>query len=277
MMSIKLIAMDLDGTLFTDQKEVTRRNQQALKKAREKGVHVVVTTGRPLKAIEYLLEELDLMTKDSYSITFNGGLVQNNQGEILDKKEMSYLEARRIVETAGAMGLPLDILSDAHVYEYNPDGLHSLYQAVNPHLVFHKLECIEDLPKDIVLNKVLSAYDARVLDEKLPVLQDLLGQHVEVFKSRDIVLEFMPKGVHKAAGLAHLCQHLEISPKEVLAIGDEENDLTMIEWAGLGVAMKNGVPALKEKADVVTPHTNNDSGLAWAVEKFILGEEHGII
>lgn len=277
MMSIKLIAMDLDGTLFTDQKEVTQRNQQALQKAREKGVHVVVTTGRPLKAIEYLLEELDLMTKDSYSITFNGGLVQNNQGEILDKKEMSYLEARRIVETAGTMGLPLDILSDAHVYEYNPDGLHSLYQAVNPHLVFHKLDRIEDLPKDIVLNKVLSAYDAKVLDEKLPVLQDLLGQHVEVFKSRDIVLEFMPKGVHKAAGLAHLCQHLEIGPKEVLAIGDEENDLTMIEWAGLGIAMKNGVPALKEKADVVTPHTNNDSGLAWAVEKFILGEEHGII
>lgn len=277
MMSIKLIAMDLDGTLFTDQKEVTQRNQQALQKAREKGVHVVVTTGRPLKAIEYLLEELDLITKDSYSITFNGGLVQNNQGEILDKKEMSYLEARRIVETAGAMGLPLDILSDAHVYEYNPDGLHSLYQAVNPHLVFHKLDRIEDLPKDIVLNKVLSAYDARVLDEKLPVLQDLLGQHVEVFKSRDIVLEFMPKGVHKAAGLAHLCQHLEISPKEVIAIGDEENDLTMIEWAGLGIVMKNGVPALKEKADVVTPYTNNDSGLPWAVEKFILGEEHGII
>ena len=80
----------------------------------------------------------------------------------------------------------------------------------------------------------------------------------------------MPKGVHKAAGLNQLVEHLGLSSKNVMAMGDEENDLSMLKWAGLGVAMANGVAIAKETADVVTSRTNEESGVAEAVEKYIL-------
>lgn len=97
-----------------------------------------------------------------------------------------------------------------------------------------------------------------------------LYNEFEIFKSRDIILEMMPKGVHKAAGLNQLIQHLNLLPENVMAMGDEENDLSMLKWAGLGVAMANGVAIAKETADAVTTRTNDESGVAEAVEKYIL-------
>ena len=80
----------------------------------------------------------------------------------------------------------------------------------------------------------------------------------------------MPKGVHKAAGLNQLVKHLGLSSENVMAMGDEENDLSMLKWAGLGVAMANGVTVAKETADAVTSRTNDESGVAEAVKKYIL-------
>lgn len=271
-MTIKLIATDLDGTLFDDDKKVSQENRQALNAAREKGVHVVLTTGRPLRAITYLLEELNLMGGTNYSITINGGLVQKNDGAILAKTDLTWDEAKVIIDTILPLGLPLDILTDEVVYEINQPKASSLYKAVNPHLVFEEISDASQLPKNIVINKIISAYEPAILDDKLKTLPVSLKEQFEIFKSRDIVLEFMPKGVHKAVGLAYLCNHLGIAADEVLAIGDEENDLTMIEWAGVGVAMKNAVSALKERANVVTPNDNNHSGLAWAINNYVLGD-----
>lgn len=277
MTRIKLIATDLDGTLFNDEKEVTEKNKAAIQLARKKGIHFVITTGRPLKAIEYLLKELDLMTEEAYSITFNGGLVQQNTGKILSKSEMTWEEAQTIMRVLYDLGLPIDVLSDGNVYELNQGETRSYYRAVNPHLTFYDIEKPEDLPQSVVINKVISAYEPSRLDDELANLPIRLHEQFEIFKSRDIVLEFMPKGVHKATGLQQLCQYLGITPDEVMAIGDEENDLSMIEWAGYGVAMKNAVPALKEKANIITEKTNQESGVAWAIEQYIGGEGHGII
>ena len=83
----------------------------------------------------------------------------------------------------------------------------------------------------------------------------------------------MPKGIHKAAGLELLIKHLDVKQEEVMAMGDEENDLSMLEWAGWGVAMANGVPLTKEKADAVTRRTNDQSGVAEAIREYILSEE----
>ena len=90
MSKIKLLALDLDGTLLTHDKQISTENKVAIKQAQAAGVHVVITTGRPLKAIEHILKELDLLVASEYSITFNGGLVQRNNGEILSKKTFSW-------------------------------------------------------------------------------------------------------------------------------------------------------------------------------------------
>ena len=86
------------------------------------------------------------------------------------------------------------------------------------------------------------------------------------------MLEWSPKNVHKATGLSKLIEHLGIDQSQVMACGDEANDLSMIEWAGLGVAMQNAVPEVKAVANVVTPMTNDEEAVAWAIEKYVLKE-----
>ncbi|MCR5492499.1 MAG: Cof-type HAD-IIB family hydrolase [Streptococcus sp.] len=270
MADIKLLALDLDGTLFNSKKIVTRENKLALRAARDKGVKVVITTGRPLKAISGLLEELDLISDEDYIITFNGGLVQKTNGEILDKSELTRSQLKLLYSHLEPLALPFDVLSDGIVYSLACRGNVSHYPEANPTLDFVTVNSFAEIPENVIYNKVVSVTNPEFLDQQLLKLPKELHQHFEIFKSRDIIVEMMPKGVHKAAGLNQLVEHLGLSSKNVMAIGDEENDLSMLKWAGLGVAMANGVAIAKETADVVTSRTNEESGVAEAVEKYIL-------
>ncbi|MBF0787973.1 MULTISPECIES: Cof-type HAD-IIB family hydrolase [unclassified Streptococcus] len=269
-MSIKLIALDLDGTLLTTDKRISIENKMALQAARDKGVYVVLTTGRPLRAIEPFLEELGLLGQGNYSITFNGGLVQENTGYVLDKVGFGLEEARTIRAVTQQLELPIALLVDGTVYTL-PSEQNSLYAVLSP-----LLDAVDindtDLP-DIVYNKAVTAIDAAYLDERIPQIPTELHDQFEIFKSRDILLEWSPKGVHKANGLAKLIQYLGIDASEVMACGDEENDLSMVEWAGLGVAMANANAKLKEVAQVVLPLTNDENGIAWAIEQYVISEE----
>ncbi|MGE9835111.1 Cof-type HAD-IIB family hydrolase [Streptococcus orisratti] len=273
MTRIKLLALDMDATLFTTDKRVTTENRIALKAAEEKGVHVVITTGRPLPAIKHVLEDLQLYDDKHYSVTFNGGLVQRNNGEILDKNVMSRDQLRAIYAILEPLSLPMDVLSDGIVYSISSQGNDSLYHIANPMLTFQKLPSFEEIPENIIYNKVVVVIDSDFLDQQITKLPKEFYQQFEVFKSRDIILEIMPKGIHKAAGLELLIKHLDVKQEEVMAMGDEENDLSMLEWAGWGVAMANGVPLAKEKADAVTRRTNDQSGVAEAIREYILSEE----
>lgn len=267
---IRLLALDMDGTLFNTQKEVSLENQKALAAARDLGVKVVITTGRPLKAIQSTLESLGLYDEDNYSITFNGGLVQRNNGEVLAKRDMTFEEVSTIAAEMARLALPIDVISDGTVYSLPSQGNQSLYQTANPMLAFVTLASLEELPRDIVYNKVVVVFNPEFLDQQIPHIRPELYEQFELFKSRDIILEVMPKGVHKAVGLAGLAQYLGIDRCEVMAMGDEANDLTMLEWAGLGVAMANATPDVKAIADAVTTRTNDASGVAEAIDTYIL-------
>lgn len=265
-----MLALDLDGTLLNTQKEVTAENKAALRAARDKGVHVVITTGRPLQAIEHILEDLDMISETDYSITFNGGLVQRNTGYILDKSELTRNHLNTLVKVMKDLSLPMDIISDGTVYSLANGGHHSIYHLANPMLDFVVIDSLDDIPVGSVYNKVVIVFEADYLDAQIPNIPAQLYEQFEIFKSRDIILEIMPKDVHKAAGLDLLIKHLGIEQSQVMAMGDEENDLTMLEWAGWGVAMANGVDVVKKVAKAVTTKTNEESGVAEAVHKYIL-------
>lgn len=275
-MNIKLIALDLDGTLLSSDKTISERNKQALQAAREQGVYIVLTTGRPLPAIEHVLEELDLQGEGQYSITFNGGLVQENTGRVLAQTRLTYEEVRTIRQATKDLGLPLDMVAGGDVYVL-PSKVDSLYPTCNPMLNYLPT-ADEDLPSDVAFQKGITACEEALIAEKLPQISADLHQRFEIFKSRDIILEWCPKGVHKANGLKKLIAQLGLEAAEVMACGDEENDLTMIEWAGMGVAMGNATDTVKQAADVVLPVTNDQDAIAYAVEQYVLkGEKDGLI
>ena len=157
MSHIKLIALDLDGTLLNSEKKISPRNLAAIRAAQEKGVKVVLTTGRPLKAMDFLLQEIGTAgLSDEFTITFNGGLVQKNTGEIIAKTVFSRDDVLRIYEETEALGLPLDAISEGDVYTLASDQ-ESLYPFYNPYLNFIPVS-IEDLSSQISYNKCVTAF-----------------------------------------------------------------------------------------------------------------------
>ena len=267
---IKLVAIDLDGTLLTDDKRISQKNLTVLQKAKEQGVKVVLCTGRPLAAITPFIEQLGLNEPGDYSITFNGGLVQENDtGEILSKSGMTLEDVQRISQLMIELDLPLDVLSEEVVLQLPTSTNHpSIYPELNG-LLTYKPAKLADLTSDGLYNKVVMAYHQEFLDQQIEKIPVQFKADYEVIKTRSNLLEFMPKGVTKAFGLDHLAQYLGMTSDEVMALGDEENDLSMIQYAGMGVAMANAVEKVRQAADYITS-SNEEDGVAKAVEKFVL-------
>lgn len=267
---IKLVAIDLDGTLLDSKKEISPRNKATLMEAKTAGVKIVLCTGRPLKAIEVYLDELELRDNGDYSITFNGGLVQKNKsGEIMEKVLMPLEDIHELHELAVGLDVPLDVLSDGLVLQLpSSPNYTSIYSELNNLLTFEATQ-IDKLSADGVYNKAVIALEADYLDEQIKKIPSEFYDRYEVIKTRKNLLEFMPKGITKAYGLSLLAKDLGIKQEEIMTIGDEENDLPMIEYAGLGVAMENAVPEVKAAAQVITD-TNNRDGVAKVVETYVL-------
>ncbi|MCB5951165.1 Cof-type HAD-IIB family hydrolase [Enterococcus sp. BWT-B8] len=267
---IKLIAIDLDGTLLDSQKQISKEDQRVLRQAKKEGIKVVICTGRPLAAIQGYLDELDLKEPGDYSITFNGGLVQKNDtGEIIEKALMPVEHIHELFGLASSLDVPMDILSEGTVLQLpTSQNYLSIYGQLNNLLTFKRAQ-LNHLSVDQIYNKAVVAIDADYLDEQIKKIPADFYERYEIIKTRSNLLEFMPKGITKAYGISLLAKDLGISQEEVMGIGDEENDLPMIQYAGIGVAMANAVPLVKAAADVVTKN-NDQNGVAHAVTEYAL-------
>lgn len=267
---IKLIAIDLDGTLLTDNKTISDRNKEVLTKAKEQGVKVVICTGRPLMAIEAYLNRLELRDAGDYSITFNGGSVQKNDtGETLSSYSLSSQQVKEMAEVMTALDLPLDVVSvDTCIHLPTSTSRQSEYLGINP-LLKEESMALDEIDGSRIYNKMVVAAEPAYLDGQLEQLDSKWHTRYNLMKSRDSLLEIIHPEVSKANGIALLAKELGIKQSEVMAIGDEENDVSMIDYAGMGVVMENGNEELKKKAQFITK-TNEEDGVAYAVEKFVL-------
>lgn len=267
---IKLIAIDLDGTLLRDDKTISDRNKATLTKAKEQGVKVVLCTGRPLLAVESYLDRLELRDSGDYSITFNGGSVQQNDtGEALLSYSLSLEEVRQMAAVMKGLDLPLDIITtDTCIHLTTSSSKQSIYPSLNP-LLKTVTKSPDELDEETTYNKMVVGTDPDYLDEKIKELAPEWYETFNIMKSRDCLLEIIHKEVSKANGIDLLAKELGIKQEEVMAIGDEENDVSMIEYAGMGVVMENGNANLKKIAQFITK-TNQEDGVAHAVEQFVL-------
>ena len=146
--------------------------------------------------------------------------------------------------------------------------MHLIY---NPYLNFIPVS-IEDLSSQISYNKCVTAFHQDYLDSAIPKISPELGVRFEIFKSRDMLLEWCPKGVQKDRGLEALVGYLGIDASQVMACGDEANDASMLKWAGLGIAMANAVDEVKVVATLVSDYTNDQDAVGRAIEEYVLKE-----
>lgn len=265
---IKLIAIDLDGTLLTDEKTISQTNKEAIQAAKDRGIKVVLTTGRPYTAMTHYLEECNLLEPGDYCITYNGGLIQKTDTEeILRQNTLSHEDVQAIHQLLTDLGMPMSAVGEHTIYEpAHPEGRPSLYREIQPLLAVEEGADPQSL-KDI--SKIVSARTPEEVERALAAIPEGYHHKYTIVRSMQHLFEFMPKGVHKASGLQMLADELDISPNQMMAIGDMQNDATMLQYVGIGVAMGNADDEIKEMAQFVTK-SNNDHGVAHAIETFVL-------
>lgn len=267
----KLIALDIDGTLLNSKKEVTKEVFDAIQMAKKKGVKVVLSTGRPLPGVQSLLKELKLNNEENYVVTFNGGLVQEiSSQDVISNIEMSYEDFNIIYnELSKKHNVKIHINTpDSVVVPYKDAPKYSIHEA---NLNNIPVICMDEseINEDLTFCKVMLIDEPEIIDNIITKIPKDFHDKYTIVRSAPFFLEFLNKKVNKGSGLQALCNKLNIDPCEVIAVGDEENDRHMIEFAGLGVAMGNARDSIKEIANYITD-SNDNHGIAKVISEFIL-------
>ncbi|MDT2758258.1 sugar-phosphatase [Enterococcus xiangfangensis] len=269
-MSIKLVAIDLDGTLLNDHHEINAPVVECIKAARKAGVYVVLSTGRPLSGTKAQLEVLGLTEADDYIITYNGALVLNTKTwDIVAEHSLTRDNYLEIDHLARLLGVHLHVTDKKAMYTANRDI--SPYTVVESYLVNMPLHyrTPEEIAKNVTAVKMMMIDDPAILSEAFKQIPAEYFEKYTLVRSSPYFLEVLNSDASKGLALKELSEHLGIQQAEVMAIGDAENDLSMIEFAGTGIAMGNASEMIKAAADY-TVATNLEDGVKEAFDRWVL-------
>lgn len=264
-----LIALDLDGTLLTDDKHISEKNKQAIAAAIHAGHVVVIATGRPHRASLAYYRELGLTTP---MVNFNGALIHHPDDKKWDAvhSPMPVRTARKIVDTCNKLDVKniiAEVMDDVYIDRFDQYllDLFHLEEEDDPIKVGSLKQALQDDPTSLLIypheNQVAS------------IRESLEKEHAEIIEHRRWgapyhIIEIIRKGLSKAVGLQKISHYYDIPQKNIIAFGDEDNDLEMIEYAGAGVAMGNAIGPLKEIANYTTG-SNMEDGIASFLHSYL--------
>lgn len=267
----KIIACDLDETLLSDNTHICIRNRIAIQKARQLGVKFVPATGRGFKAITPTLKELGLdQQPKEYVISFNGGCItENKNNRILNFQGLSFKKASELYRRGLKYNVCIHVYTKDLLYMYHANQDEINYTAPrHPYRLINEQNI--DFLKDQDIAKLLYGNTNQKYLRKIAKDLSKITTNLSVSYSSNRYLEFNPSGIDKGFGLLWLARKLGVKPEETMAIGDNFNDLPMIQAAGLGVGMANTNPDMKSQCDLITQADNNQGGVAEAIERFVL-------
>ncbi|MNR96958.1 Sugar phosphatase YidA [compost metagenome] len=264
-MKYKMLVLDMDDTLLTDDHKISEENKEMLFKAQELGVYVVLASGRPTPAMTAYAKELKL--DDSYMISYNGAVITDlKEDKIIFEQTLSQQQIHELYDYS--------LKSKTHIITYVDGKIVS--ETDSEYIEVERT--ITGLEHDKVpsfKNKVKSSAIKCILLEEPSYLKEVEKDlktampHLSVCMSKPFFLEVAQNGIDKGASIKFLAEKLNILQSEIIAVGNAGNDLTMIEYAGLGVWVDNVTPELRDKGDVIVA-SNNDHGVAEVVRRFIL-------
>ena len=266
-MDIRLIAMDLDGTLNNDQKQITPRTLSALMEAQHKGIRLALASARPSPG---LFKERDILQMQHFGgilMSYNGGrIVDAASGNTLFETAMELQQAKSVLLQLKELPVTPILDDGKQFYVSDLSGYKVTYECRNNNMT---AEEVTDLASFLPFRPVKILMS--VLPEQLRQVQDtirgFLPAELTVVQTAPFYLEVIPKTIHKGQGITQICNALGLDTAQVIAFGDAENDISMLKAAGIGVAMGNAAPSVKQAADFVTT-SNNDDGIAAALSHF---------
>ena len=277
-MTIKAIVLDIDGTLLNTGKIISEKTKQALIAAQEKGIKVILASGRPTTGMLELAEQLEMTKYEGFLVSYNGARVTDClTKKVLFNQAMSIETGQAILEHLKKFDVIPMIDKEDYLYVNDvysgmldlPDGAFNIieYEARGGNF---KLSEIDDLAAfaTFPINKILIAAQPEYLQKIAPALHAPFDEIVTAAFSAPFYFEFTDKGIDKAKALNTVFPEMGIHSENIIAFDDGHNDRSIIEYAGIGVAMGNAVDALKEIADDVTLSCDED-GIAAGLEKYL--------
>lgn len=266
-----IIALDLDGTLTNSEKNITPRTFDALMKAQREGVRLVLASGRPTFGIAALANQLQLADYGGYVLSYNGGRIIDwcektvIFSQVVDQKLVPILyDFAEKAQLPIVTYLPEAILASKNEGEYLAEEarINGMPVVVAQNFVEEAMQIAGGSTKFLIPG------EPELLIQLESEMKAALSEQMEVFRSAPFFLELPPKGIDKAQSLQRLLTHLGLERESLMAFGDGFNDLSMIQFAGQGVAMANAVEEVKSIADFVTT-SNEEDGIAQALEQLL--------
>lgn len=266
---IKLVAVDLDGTLLTDEMKIPAETKNLIKEVVKKQITFVIATGRPYKTAKKVLEELEI---DQPMVLHNGSILRDETGKLRICREIPYETCREIMDFCNQKQYVCSVVygdCDRAIVNMKDDftvAMHRTNHATEPEISEHLTEGKE---AEAVTKIIVTDEREELIDGMLAELQAAFSEKVNVMKSGKYYIDLVPLGASKGFGVKILAERLGIPNRQIMAVGDSGNDLSMLSFAGCAVAMANAETQVKECADHTTL-SNNEQGVAAAIRKFIM-------
>lgn len=265
----KVLVLDIDGTLTNSQKVITGNTKKAIIDAMKRGHKVMLASGRPTPGMKKYATELELANYDGYLLSFNGGkIIHCKTGEIIFQKILPSVVISGLYKFAieNKCGL-VTYLGDDIILATEKDEYIEIESKIND-MECKKVTNFVDYVSDYSLNKMLMTAPPERAAVLVEELQEKYKDVLSIYRSEPFFIEIMPKNVDKAASLDRMLTSLGLTKDDAICCGDGFNDKSMIEYAGVGVAMENAQPAVKEVADYITK-SNDEDGIVHVIEKFV--------
>jgi Cof subfamily protein (haloacid dehalogenase superfamily) len=274
-MSYKLFVADMDGTLLNDDKKLSDKNIQTIKKLQDFGIKFAVATGRHDSMIKSYLKHLDLHVP---VISCNGAIVREPfSDQIFLSQALPEEQSLQVIDICKERNADFHIYGHESIFGEKLNHKMLYYHNLNKTLPSEEQTKLVKVPdcKDAVLNDSEPLYKFLIISDRNKDLLDIMDglakiEGLTACQSMPTLCDVMKEGVSKAFALQKLSESLGIMRKEIVAIGDQFNDIDLIEYAGLGIAVANAEDALKEKADIITISNNNEDAVSEAIESFLL-------
>lgn len=271
-MKYKLLVLDVDGTLLNDEREISKRTLAALLKVQQMGVRIVLASGRPTYGLMPLAKTLELGNYGGFVLSYNGcQIIKAQNGEILFERRINPEMLPYLEKKARKNGFAIFTYHNDTLITDSPDNEYIKNEALLNNLKIIKEDEFSTAIDFAPCKCMLVSDKEEALIELEQHWEKRLAGTLDAFRSEPYFLEVVPCGVNKANTLGALLEHLEVTREEAIAVGDGVCDVTMLQLAGMGIAMGHSQDSVKVCADYVTA-SNEEDGVALAVEKLILAE-----
>lgn len=264
----EIIVLDLDGTLTNSKKVITPKTKEALMRIQKEGKKVVLASGRPTGGIVKLADELDLKSYGGFVLAFNGGKIINyGTGEIVYNKTIPVELVPAVYEQACRLGVGVLTYKGNTIIHGNGVNEYSRNEGKINGMPIKEVDNFAEYV-DYPVNKFLMTGEPEKIAKAQDVMRQTFGDQLNIFRSEPFFLEIVPPAIDKAYSLGKLLEYLGEKKEQMICCGDGFNDKSMIAFAGLGVAMANAQPEVKEVADYITT-SNDEDGVALVIDRFM--------